>query len=149
MASGEFSSMTALHNAIPDATPKPLGWGTYASNPNVHFFLCLFIDMIDEVPGAYFSELLFPFVILRLGNEGSIGTQQYHSKLPSSLLRLLTAKCAQIFKRLLLRLPGFTQIVSHLTGNMGSRFQHSWAKCLSIPPGRIPGRSSLQIQCSN
>ena len=55
--SGEFSSMTALHNTIPDATPEPVGWGTYASNPDVHFFLCKFIDMIDEVPGSYFSLL--------------------------------------------------------------------------------------------
>ena len=56
MVSGEFSSMTTLHDTIPEATPEPVGWGTYASNRNVHFFLCYFIDMIDEVPGSYFSD---------------------------------------------------------------------------------------------
>ena len=60
MVSGEFSSMTTLHNTIPDASPEPVGWGTYASNPNVHFSLCRFIDMIDEVPGSYFPELFPP-----------------------------------------------------------------------------------------
>jgi protein-ribulosamine 3-kinase len=50
MVSGEFVSMTAIHKTIPDSTPAPVAWGTYASNPNIHFFLCHFVDMIDEVP---------------------------------------------------------------------------------------------------
>ena len=50
MVSGEFVSMTALHDTIPEVTPAPIAWGTYASNSNVQFFLCHFIDVIDEVP---------------------------------------------------------------------------------------------------
>lgn len=50
MVSGEFVSMTALHNAVPDLTPVPIAWGTYASNANVHFFLCSFVDMTDDIP---------------------------------------------------------------------------------------------------
>lgn len=50
MVSGEFVSMTTMHKTIPDSTPAPIAWGTYATNPNIHFFLCHFIDMIDEVP---------------------------------------------------------------------------------------------------
>jgi protein-ribulosamine 3-kinase len=42
--------MTAMHKMIPDSTPAPVALGTYVSNPNIHFFLCHFIDMIDEVP---------------------------------------------------------------------------------------------------
>ena len=42
--------MTSLHDIIPDSTPTPIAWGTYASNPNIHFFLCSFVEMIDEVP---------------------------------------------------------------------------------------------------
>ena len=68
MVSGEFSSMTALHNTIPDTTPEPFSWGTYASNPNVHFFLCRFINMIDKIPGTYFLELFSPFTIIQLGD---------------------------------------------------------------------------------
>jgi protein-ribulosamine 3-kinase len=50
MVSGEFQSMTLLHQTIPDATAAPIAWGTYAKDPNAHFFLCEFIDMTDEVP---------------------------------------------------------------------------------------------------
>lgn len=64
MASGEFSSMTDLHNVIPDVTPEPISWGTYASNRDIHFFLCRFIDMIDKVPGSYLSELSSPFIMI-------------------------------------------------------------------------------------
>lgn len=48
MAAGEFGSMTTLHDTIPDSTPEPVGWDTYASSPSVHFFLYRFVDMVDE-----------------------------------------------------------------------------------------------------
>lgn len=50
MVSGEFISMTTLHQTIPDSTPAPIAWGTYASNSKIHFFLCHFVEVIDEVP---------------------------------------------------------------------------------------------------
>lgn len=90
MVSGEFSSMTALHKTIPDATPEPVGWGTYASNPNVHFFICRFIDMIDEVPGLYFLDLFTPFIKIQLGSEECLGTEHHRSSMPSGLLQMLT-----------------------------------------------------------
>ena len=46
----ERLTVTALHKAIPDSSPAPIAWGTYASNPDIHFFLSYFVDMIDEVP---------------------------------------------------------------------------------------------------
>jgi len=48
--SGEFASMTALYNTIPDSVPIPMAWGTYETDPNIHFFLCSFVDMFDELP---------------------------------------------------------------------------------------------------
>ena len=87
MVSGEFCSMTALHNTIPDATPEPLGWGTYASNPKVHFFLCRFIDMVDEIPGSYVSVVFIPFTIIQLGNDRCPRDQHYHPKVSSTLLQ--------------------------------------------------------------
>lgn len=50
MVSGEFYSMTTMHQVIPDSTPAPIAWGTYASDPDIHFFLCRFVNVIDEVP---------------------------------------------------------------------------------------------------
>jgi len=47
MVSGEFFSQSTLHEAVPDFTPKPYAWGTYAADPNIYFFLCEFVDM-DE-----------------------------------------------------------------------------------------------------
>ena len=50
MMLAEFISMTTLHQAIPDSTPAPIAWGTYASTSEIHFFLCHFLDFIDETP---------------------------------------------------------------------------------------------------
>lgn len=46
---GEFASITAIHQATPDFVPTPVAVGTYASDPDVHFYLCSFVDMTDDV----------------------------------------------------------------------------------------------------
>ena len=40
--------MTAIYHAVPDLVPIPIAVGTYASDPNAHFYLCSFVDMTDE-----------------------------------------------------------------------------------------------------
>ncbi len=50
MVSGEYVSMKALHDTLSTLTPLPVAWGTYAADTNVHFFLCGFVDMIDDLP---------------------------------------------------------------------------------------------------
>ena len=50
MVSGEFVSMKTLHNTLPYLTPTPYAWGTYVADPNVHFFLCDFVEMNDDLP---------------------------------------------------------------------------------------------------
>lgn len=50
MMLGEFTSMSAINSILPDFTPRPIGWGTYASNPDCHFFLATFHDMAEELP---------------------------------------------------------------------------------------------------
>ena len=42
--------MRALHTVLPDTVAVPIGWGTYASDSNIHFFLCSFVDMTDDLP---------------------------------------------------------------------------------------------------
>ena len=50
MMTGEFRSMTEIHNTVPDFAPTPIARGTYASDPDIHFFICSFHDMSDELP---------------------------------------------------------------------------------------------------
>jgi protein-ribulosamine 3-kinase len=35
---------------VPYLTPTPFGWGTYAADLDVHFFVCEFVDMTDTLP---------------------------------------------------------------------------------------------------
>lgn len=42
MLHGEFESMSALYNVVPDFVPKPYAWGTYKNIADMHFFLCDF-----------------------------------------------------------------------------------------------------------
>lgn len=48
---GEFVSMTLIHEAMPHLCPKVYAWGTYESDPNIHFLLCAFVEM-DQPPCA-------------------------------------------------------------------------------------------------
>src|SRR5437764_11476514 len=50
MMLGEFTSMSTIYSILPDFTPRPIGWGTFASNPDCHFFLATFHDMAEELP---------------------------------------------------------------------------------------------------
>ena len=50
MMSGEFKSMTEIYKAVPPFAPRPIAWGTYVSDPDIHFFLCSFHEMSDELP---------------------------------------------------------------------------------------------------
>ncbi len=66
MMSGEFASMTAIHSTVHDLAPTPTAWGTYASDPNVHYFLCSFHDMSDDVPDIQ----TFPAKLAELHRKG-------------------------------------------------------------------------------
>lgn len=48
MAQGEYLSMVKLHQYGPDITPRPIGWGTFVSEPDLAFCMFEFVDMIDE-----------------------------------------------------------------------------------------------------
>ena len=50
MVSGEFASMKLLHEMVQHLTPTPIAWGTYDGDPNIHFFLCAFVDMAGDIP---------------------------------------------------------------------------------------------------
>ncbi|KAL1840085.1 hypothetical protein VTJ49DRAFT_820 [Mycothermus thermophilus] len=55
-----WSSEQATYSFIPEHVPRPIAKGTYKSNPDKHFFLAQFVDMIeDEIPRpeAYMGAL--------------------------------------------------------------------------------------------
>ena len=59
MVMGEFESITAIHNTLPQFVPKPIAWGTYTMIPDTYFFLCAFRDMADDMPDPHqFAALL-------------------------------------------------------------------------------------------
>lgn len=84
MVSGEFVSMSALHDVVPDITPKPVGWGTYASDSNTHFFLCSFVDMTDDIPDIK----VFPAKIAELHRKSLSPNRKYGFSVPTYQGRL-------------------------------------------------------------
>ena len=50
MLRGEYHGVKALFKFVPEGIPRPVAWGTYKANPNTHFYLCDYIDMIEELP---------------------------------------------------------------------------------------------------
>jgi len=51
MAEGEFNSMSAIYDVVPNFAPQPFAWGKFkVGNPDIYFFLCEFIDMSSELP---------------------------------------------------------------------------------------------------
>ncbi|KAK7949340.1 uncharacterized protein PG986_010226 [Apiospora aurea] len=59
MCEGEFHGVSALHKFVPMGVPRPIAWGTYEADPDTHFYLCDFIDMIEELPDIRkFSAML-------------------------------------------------------------------------------------------
>jgi protein-ribulosamine 3-kinase len=73
MMSGEFASMSALHKAMSDLAPRPIGWGVYAKEPDIYFFLCAFHDMTDDVPDV--STL--PAMVAQLHKNGVSPTGKF------------------------------------------------------------------------
>ena len=43
--------MKAIHSVMPDFVPAPVTVGTYASDPDVHFYLMELVDLTDDIPG--------------------------------------------------------------------------------------------------
>ncbi|KAK0101599.1 hypothetical protein ONS95_006762 [Cadophora gregata] len=47
---GEYEAAKTLYGVAPNFLPKPIGAGTYISDPNTYFYLSEYVDMIEEVP---------------------------------------------------------------------------------------------------
>ena len=73
--------MTALHAANPELTPRPIAVGTYDSDPNIHFFLCEFLDMTDDLPDLH----NFPEKLAKLHHNSLSPTGKYGFGVPTCL----------------------------------------------------------------
>jgi hypothetical protein len=56
MHRSEYESLKEISQAGPGFCPRPTGWGSYASDLNVHFLLYDFVNMIDKPP----DQMLLP-----------------------------------------------------------------------------------------
>jgi protein-ribulosamine 3-kinase len=50
MCEAEYEGVAELYNVAPDFVPRPIGWGTYKSDSDAHFYLAAFVDMIQKHP---------------------------------------------------------------------------------------------------
>ncbi|CZT50968.1 uncharacterized protein RSE6_12045 [Rhynchosporium secalis] len=50
MVSSEFQSMGVLYKVIPEMVARPVGWGSYQSVLDTHFFVCEFRELSEDVP---------------------------------------------------------------------------------------------------
>ncbi|KAM7201774.1 Fructosamine/Ketosamine-3-kinase [Naviculisporaceae sp. PSN 640] len=47
---GEFEATSAIHAVVPNFCPKPIAWGTFASDADAHFYLCKFYEFAKGMP---------------------------------------------------------------------------------------------------
>ena len=50
MVRSEYEGVSATYPIVPDFVPRPIGWGTYKTDPNKHFYISDFVPMIEELP---------------------------------------------------------------------------------------------------
>ena len=50
MMHGTLESEKAMYSFAPKNVPEPVAWGSYKSQPDTHFYICMFHDMLDDLP---------------------------------------------------------------------------------------------------
>lgn len=72
--------MKAIHDILLGFVPEPLATGTYASKPEINFFLMRFVDMTDEVPEVE----SFPEKIAEMHRKGVSPNGKYGFHVPTN-----------------------------------------------------------------
>jgi fructosamine-3-kinase len=83
MMKGAFEAELALYTVIPSQVPRPVAWGTYADDPDTHFYMCEFVDMLDDLPNA--SDWAATVSTLHLNSIGKSPTGQFGFHVPTHL----------------------------------------------------------------
>ena len=73
MMLGEYISISTMYSTTRDLVPRPIDWGTYSSNPDIHFFLCDFHDMTGQLPDLH----KFPAGMADLHRDGTSPNGKY------------------------------------------------------------------------
>lgn len=83
MMEGAFEAEHALYAHLPKQVPKPVAWGTYASKPDTHFYMCEFVDMYDDLPPP--REWARTVSTLHLNSMGKSPTGEFGFHVPTHL----------------------------------------------------------------
>ena len=75
---GEYESMSALYKYSPHFLPKPYAWSSYRSLENVHFFLCGFHDMTEELPNVAKFPAMVAELHLKSQSQSPNGKYGFH-----------------------------------------------------------------------
>jgi fructosamine-3-kinase len=84
-------SENSLYHFIPEWMPRPVAFGTYKSDPNTHFLLLEFVDLVDsEIPSS--KSYVAPMAALHLRSRGKspkgkfgFGVKTFCGTLPQSV----------------------------------------------------------------
>ena len=82
---GEFASMETIHKVVPNFVPLPIAYGTYKSDPSMHFFLCSFQKFSEELPDIpLFCERVAQMHLKSISPTGKYGFEvtTHHGNLP-------------------------------------------------------------------
>lgn len=83
MVEGTLEAEQALYNFIPGRVPKPLACGTYAGEPQTHFYICEFVEMYDDLPSPH--DWATAVSELHLNSMGESPTGQFGFHVPTHL----------------------------------------------------------------
>ncbi len=71
---GEYHAMKTLWDTMPEMVARPYGYGTYERMEDVHFFLCSFHELTDDIPEIDdFPALVAELHKRGVSNEGKFG----------------------------------------------------------------------------
>ncbi|KAI0860147.1 Fructosamine kinase-domain-containing protein [Xylaria cubensis] len=82
---GEYHSMKTLWSVMPEIVAQPYGYGTYEKMDDIHFFLCSFHELTDDIPDVdNFPSLIAQLHKRQTSPDGTFGFpyQVFGGRLP-------------------------------------------------------------------
>lgn len=76
MMEGEFESMKAIYETCPDFAPRPVAWGTFKNDPNMHFFIGDYLELDLDLPDMH--KFCSAFANMHLTSQSPNGKYGFH-----------------------------------------------------------------------